>query len=244
MPRFQGVELQALLLDLDDTVLDGQSGLERSWRRVCEGLVERVGGVDAEAMRALLRESSDWFWADDERHRRGRLDMFEARRAIVTRALAALGHDDPELVYDATRYYCALRESDLAPFDGALEALARLRRRVPALGLVTNGASDAQRAKIDRFALAGFFDVIVVEGEFGAGKPERAVFEHATRALDAAPEASCMVGDNYRCDVLGALHAGLHAAWIEPRGRPAPEPAPRPHPTVRSLVEFERALET
>jgi len=145
--------------------------------------------------------------------------------------------------------YSRLRDEGLAPFDGALAALARLRARTPALGLVTNGAADAQRAKIERFELTRFFDVIVVEGELGFGKPDARVFARALAALDAAPERALMAGDNYECDVLGALGAGLHAVWISrerpyaPVGSAAPRPAPpRPHQTLGSFVELVERL--
>jgi FMN phosphatase YigB (HAD superfamily) len=87
--------------------------------------------------------------------------------------------------------------------------------------------------------------VIVVEGEAGFGKPDRRVFERALAAVGAAAARTLMAGDNYECDVLGALGAGLHAVWIDAvrpyrpigsaQARPAP---PRPHATVASFVEL------
>ena len=41
-----------------------------------------------------------------------------------------------------------------------------------ALAMITNGASATQRAKIERFHLAPYFDHILIEGELGFGKPE------------------------------------------------------------------------
>jgi putative hydrolase of the HAD superfamily len=200
-------------------------------------------------MRKEIEAASDWFWTDDERHRAGRLDMPGSRRAVLGRALETLGRPNAALADETAELYCRLRDGALAPFDGALAALARLRERAPALGLVTNGASDAQRAKIERFDLARFFDVIVVEGEAGFGKPDRRVFERALGALEASSERALMAGDNFECDVLGALGAGLHAVWIEavrpyrPVGSPLSRPAPpRPHATVTSFVELVEKL--
>ena len=52
-----------------------------------------------------------------------------------------------------------------------------------------------------------------------------------------------MVGDNFEADVIGALDAGAHAAWIDLDGvgRPPTEP-PRPHASVRSLAELVELL--
>jgi len=241
--------LEAVLLDLDDTILDNAAGLEVVWGSVARALAERLGDVAPDVMRKEIEAASDWFWSDDERHRAGRLDMPGSRRAVLGRALAVIGRPNAALADEATELYCRLRDDAMAPFAGALEALARLRERAPALGLVTNGASAAQRAKIERFDLARFFDVIVVEGEAGYGKPDRRVFERALAALDARPERALMAGDNFECDVLGALGAGLHAVWIDavrpyrPVGSPLSRPAaPRPHATVTSFVELVEKL--
>ena len=243
MLHWDGTPIEALLLDLDDTILDNHAGLEAAGRDVAHFLAARLGDVDSSAVEAQLRASSEWFWSDDERHRRGRLDMPGSRRAVLAHVLEAVGRPAPALAEEAGELYSALRDERLAPFAGALEALARVRERAPALGLVTNGAAAAQRAKIERFDLARFFDVIVVEGEAGFGKPDRRVFERALGAVGIAPARALMAGDNYECDVLGSLGAGLHAVWID-RMRLEQTPAipPRPHGTLASFVELVKEL--
>ena len=249
MLHWNETPLDAVLLDLDDTILDNAAGLDAAWDAAAQALATGLGDVAPATLRAELATASHWFWADDERHRRGRLDMHAARRAVIGRVLDVLGRTDAALADATAEVYSRLREDGLAPFDGALEALARLRDRAPALGLVTNGAASAQRAKIERFDLARFFDVIVVEGEAGFGKPDRRVFERALAAVDAAPERALMAGDNYECDVLGSLGAGLHAVWIS-RERPYRQPGselvrpapPRPHRTLVSFVALVEEL--
>jgi putative hydrolase of the HAD superfamily len=248
--HWDDITLDAVLLDLDDTILDNAAGLEAAWTTIAREIATRLGDVGADAIGAQFRASSDWFWSDDERHRWGRLDMPGARRAVLGHLLESLGRPSPALADELTALYCRLRDQALMPFEGALDALARLRERTPALGLVTNGAAAAQRAKIERFDLARFFDVIAVEGEVGVGKPDARVFAHATGVLGAAPERALMAGDNYECDVLGALGAGLHAVWIDRRRswappgglRPKHAPPPRPHATLASFVELVEKL--
>ena len=249
MLHWDGILLEAVLLDLDDTILDNAAGLDAAWSQVSQALAASLGDVAPDGVRAEIERASEWFWSDDERHRAGRLDMPGSRRAVLARALESLGRPDPALAAEVGALYSQLRDAALAPFEGALEALARLRDRAPALGLVTNGASDAQRAKIERFELESYFDVIVVEGEAGCGKPDRRVFERALAGTGASPERALMAGDNYECDVLGALGAGLHAVWIDrerpyrPIGSPLVRPAPpRPHATLRSFVELVEKL--
>lgn len=249
MLHWNETPLEALLLDLDDTILDNAAGLEACWDTVAHAVATQLRDVAPDVVRKEIAAASDWFWSDDERHRWGRLDMNASRRTVLRRVLDVLGRPDATFADETAALYCRLRDEALVPFEGALEALARLRDRMPALGLVTNGASAAQRAKIERFDLARHFDVIVVEGEAGFGKPDRRVFERALVELGARPERTLMVGDNYECDVLGALHAGIHAVWIQrerpyrPIGSPIARPAPpRPHATVTSFVELIEQL--
>ncbi len=245
MLHWDETPIEALLLDLDDTILDNRAGLDAAWQSIASHLATQLGDIDPEIVRAQLHESSDWFWSDDARHRAGRLDMPGSRRAVITHVLESVGRPAPALAAETTDLYCKLRDESLTPFAGALEALARVRERTP-LGLLTNGAAAAQRAKIERFGLARFFDVIVVEGEAGFGKPDRRVFERALGALEVDPSRALMAGDNYECDVLGALRAGVHAVWIDRvRGgaeiRPAGALDSR-HRTVASFVELVREL--
>jgi putative hydrolase of the HAD superfamily len=231
--------IETLLLDLDDTILDDRSGIRGAWDVVTGFLHEERPELAPGAIEAAIDERTDWFWSDPERERRGRLDLRRARFEILSGVLERLERPDPPLAERAAELYTQHRETSCLLAEGALDALARLRAAVPRLALVTNGATRPQRAKIERFALEPYFDHIQVEGEFGLGKPEPQVYRHVAAALDARPEGCLMVGDNFRCDVLGALAVGMHAAWIDVEGRgEPPRSAPRAHSTVASLGEL------
>jgi len=236
--------LEALCLDLDDTILDSEGSVRAAWELVADQLVAAHPELTRADVLAAIEAATQWFWNDDERHRRGRLDLGWARETVVGRTLELVGRPrDAAFVADVGRAYTALRERELWLFEGAIEVLARLRARFVRMALVTNGAAETQRAKIERFDLARFFDHLQVEGEFGAGKPDAAVYEHVLDRLGVAPAAALMAGDNYHCDVLGPLAVGMHAAWIEPSGQASPPaPAPRDHWTLRSLAELARRL--
>jgi HAD superfamily hydrolase (TIGR01549 family) len=135
------------------------------------------------------------------------------------------------------RTYSSEREARVAPFPGAIDALARLRRRGHRLGLLTNGGARLQRAKIDCYDLGRFFDAVRIEGEVGIGKPTAAAFAGALAALGASGEPAAMIGDDLAADIAGAQAAGLSAVWVDHGGR-GPGPGSRPDRVVRALAEL------
>ena len=93
---------------------------------------------------------------------------------------------------------------------GHVGVVARLRRRGVRVGLVSNGGSTTQRAKLRRLGLA--FDAVVISGEVGLRKPDPRIFRLALRRLAATPGEAVMVGDDARLDLAPARELGV-ATW-------------------------------
>ena len=108
--------------------------------------------------------------------------MGEAWERIATDALARVGSDDPALGAFIGQRHAELRDSARAPLPGAIGALGRLQSLGVTLGLITNGGSDGQRAKIERFALTAYFAYIGIEGELGSANPIEARTTQRSRA--------------------------------------------------------------
>lgn len=216
--------LKAVLLDLDDTLLRFSSGCAPAWERTCAAHAPALG-LDAQALLRAMKTASAWFWSDEHRHREHRLDMFAARRRVAAHAFRDLGLEPGPSSEALADDYTRLQESMVQLFPGSLPTLAALRARGLALALVTNGGPRAQRAKIERFGLAPSFDVILIEGELGYGKPDPRIFQDALSALSARAAEACMVGDNYRWEIDGAKQLGMRAIWNNIHGEAQPDPA-------------------
>jgi len=67
---------------------------------------------------------------------------------------------------------------------------------------------------------------VVIEGEFGCGKPDARVYRHALETLGAHPRDAWMVGDHLVWDVLGAKQVGVSAAWLDRSRQGLPADAP------------------
>ena len=234
---------RALLLDLDDTILDDSSRVHESWREACAGHAERLAPLDTVAVVDAIRTTSKWFWNDPDRHREGRLQLDAARREVVRLALAELGVESADLARCIGDAYGHRRDIGMEPLPDAIDTVRWLRESGRRLALLTNGAGSAQRRKIVRFDLADLFDVILVEGEVGFGKPDERVYTRALDELGVSPADTWMVGDNLEWDVAAPQRLGVAGVWIDTRGQGLPEHSfVRPDHTIRSLSELRSLI--
>ena len=230
---------KALLLDLDETILDAYGNPDAAWQPLCSEFAERLGSVTQEALHAAVIESREWVWSDPERARLARHDLAETRRRVVRGAFARLDLTDTAVANSMADRFTAAREEAIKPFPGAIEALGKLREAGVRLALLTNGEARRQRDKIARFGLEPFFDHIQIEEEFGVGKPDERAFRHALSVLGVEAEEAWMVGDSLEWDIEGAQGAGIHAIWVDAGGDGAPEgSAIQPDRFIRTLSEL------
>ena len=235
--------MKALLCDLDDTLLDYSGGQATCWAESCAA-VAGPAGLELPALIRTVEEVGRWFWSDPDRQRRERTDMLGAWTKIAAAALERCGAGGDGLASRMAADFADRRRAVMCLYPDALITLERLRARGVPLALVTNGDRRMQREKLERFGLARYFDVIVIEGEFGAGKPDARVFRHALATLDAAPAVSWMVGDHLEWDVAGAQAVGVRAAWLDRPGRGLPPASlARPDRIIRGLPELLSLIE-
>ena len=232
---------RAIFFDLDDTLLDTSGGVEAAWTLACERFGPLLG-VDANLLRETIRREANAFWKDEALVGHWRIRLMEARVLVVELALKSLGVD--------TAYagrVAGLMESErtarLRLFDDTVETLEWLRDRDFRLALLTNGPGELQRSKLAAFPIDRYFEAVVIEGEFGAGKPDPAVFHHALAVTGTAPADAWHVGDNLYADIGGAQAVGSQGVWIHrDRLERKPGDGPTPDRVIGHLAELREAL--
>ena len=230
---------KAMLLDLDDTILAYDAVAEPTWLRVCAQYASEVGVSSAEGLWTVTRESRQRFWSDPERSVSGRRDLNKASQEVVAHALRRIGVEDHLLVLRIVDVYRKLRDEAIEPIAGAIESLEFVKSAGVQLVLVTNGTSFGQRAKLQRFRLHRFFQHLVIEEEFGFGKPDHRVFDYALRQVGVQPQDSWMVGDNLSLDILPAQQLGIYGVWVDASGRGIPSGL---HVKTEEPVEPDRVV--
>ena len=226
-----------MLVDLDGTIIIEKLGAEEAWQSVCCEASPLLG-VPADHLQAAIGAAADWFWADVERGHRGRIDLHTATREVVELALSELGAGHLELAPQIAKTFRERRDQHVI-MPGSVEALGALQARGIALALITNGAGPVQRAKIEQFGLARFFQHVFIEGELDFGKPDERIYRYALTALGSPVSETWIVGDNLMWEVAVPQRLGFYAIWMDSHGLGLPADCPiQPDRVIRSLFEL------
>jgi putative hydrolase of the HAD superfamily len=227
----------AVLLDVDDTLIDTRSAFRAAVQHVIRTWIPHLDLARHEdAVRHWALDPAGHFRA----FTRGELTFAEQRRARARDLHAAF--DGPQLdeaglvAWDAD-YERVFRQAWRALPDG-IALLAVLRERGIPFGALTNMSADYQRDKLDLVGL-GDVPVLVSTDDLGRGKPDPAVFRLGCARLGVAPGRVAYVGDELDIDARGARDAGLIGVWLD---RHATGAQPDDVLVVRSLVELPGVL--
>ncbi|MGY8685553.1 HAD family hydrolase [Bradyrhizobium sp. UFLA05-153] len=233
---------RAMLIDMDDTILSAYGRPEIAWNTIATEFAAELAPLPPEQVAAAVLTFARNFWANAEAA--WRLKLGEARRLTVKggfAALAASGHRalPDDLAIRLADRFTTYREEEMFVFPGAHEAIDRLKALGVKLALVTNGAADMQRSKVERFELTHRFDHIQIEGEHGFGKPEERAYLHAMDTLGVSAGDTWMIGDNLEWEVVTPQRLGIYAVWMDVHGEGLPAGSPiKPDRIIRSLTEL------
>jgi 5'-nucleotidase len=201
--------------DLDDTLID----YERTFRAAvyhCFISLFPNKDISFSSWFRIFKWYCDRYWPD---YASGRLTKKEYRRL---RFLAAMHYFHIKVSEKAADEFHAYFGETVGRFATALPGVVSLLERLQSfaipLGIITNGESGIQRAKIAYAGLRRFFpdDAVIISEEVGCEKPDAAIFHCAQRRL-AAGKQPVYIGDSWELDVMGALHAGWQAIYFQQR---------------------------
>jgi putative hydrolase of the HAD superfamily len=216
--------LRALLIDLDETLLDDDRGMQKAAGLAASDLAARHSSVDATQLAETYIARSYGFWASlgAVPTSTGLGSGTEIRLVQWGQTLAAV--DLPtDLAEEVATFYAAARRETYTLFDDALPFLEAVSGQMP-VALLTNGAGDTQREKLRVTGLDRFLTEVFVSGDIGWGKPAPEAFAFALRKLGVQATEAAHLGDSLANDVEGARLSGLKALWIDRRGEEVATP--------------------
>jgi putative hydrolase of the HAD superfamily len=138
--------------------------------------------------------------------------IIDAHQTAFTRALPAEKREQmPLFLAEMCR---GISRHRLSLYPHVREVLDVLRGRYP-LALVTDAQSTYARGELHRVGLLGYFDPIVVSGDYGYRKPDRRLFRLALDGMAVAAENALYVGNDMQRDIFGAQEAGLKTVMFD-----------------------------
>jgi putative hydrolase of the HAD superfamily len=232
------VALRAVLLDVDDTLVDTRGAFRAAITSV---VAAWLPDLDADT-----REAAVQHWALDpgghfRAYTRGELDFATQRRRRAADLHEAFG--GPPLDDAAARRWDAGYEDAFRrawrPCPDAPPFLAAVRAAGLPMAAVTNMLTSYQVAKVGALGLAGFLEAVIGLDVVGVGKPDPRPFLHACALLGVDPGDAVYVGDELDVDARAARDAGLLGVWLDRHGSGL---EPGDVPVVRTLAELPGLL--
>lgn len=203
--------ITTIFFDLDNTLLDHSFAEEHANRELYQTYQDIWGDIPFETVVTTYRKHSKSLW---EELTKGNVTREHVRYQRFVNTLTEFNLPTTNAVQMGD-IYLKIYRNYWKLYDGALEVLRHLKKQF-CLGMITNGFSDVQHKKLDRFQLYDYFDVIVICDEIGFLKPNPKIFEFAERESGAKTNEIIFVGDSYTADILGGHAAGWKTIWIRP----------------------------
>jgi FMN hydrolase / 5-amino-6-(5-phospho-D-ribitylamino)uracil phosphatase len=198
--------IKVIAFDLDDTLWNNRPVLINAEKRLNEWLVVEVPRLKFSVVEMRSLRNEILAIEPDLANR-----ITELRRRIIEQAISLSGYEPvaaSDLSHKAMEVFIIAR-NDIEFFDGALEAIQKLKNSF-LLGALTNGNADIRLLGLD-----DHFSFAFSAEEVGAPKPAHDLFHKALSHTDTQPHQMVYVGDDPVLDIDSANEAGLHTVWVK-----------------------------
>lgn len=222
--------IKAILLDVDNTLLDFNACARQSMISACE----ESGVPWDEAMYPVFLRVNDRLWGEIEK---GRLTVEELYQRRWNRIFHELAIPGDGIAFEQ-RFLACLGES-ACPVQGALELVEYLAEKYT-LCVASNAPYEQQCGRLARAGLLPWFRHLFLSERIGAAKPSKAFFDACLAELALEREEVMMIGDSLTADIRGGADYGLKTCWFHPGGLET-ELIPSDY-TVSSLTEIKTFL--
>ncbi|HWF59412.1 MAG TPA: HAD family hydrolase [Nitrospira sp.] len=128
-------------------------------------------------------------------------------RGLPTQKLEQL----PRLLAETYRAASRFR---LQPYPGVVDTIRHLHQTYH-LAIISDGQTAYAVPELNAVGLAGYFDPIIISGDFGVRKPHERLFTAALTAMQMKPSEVLFVGNDMYRDVYGAKRVGMTTVFCK-----------------------------
>jgi putative hydrolase of the HAD superfamily len=239
--------IKGILFDINGTLSDIRTN---EWHddvyRVISNLMSYQGiALDPDVVKYLYFQAiKEQRAASGDRH--PEFDAVAVFREIVcqhatdfTRALPTEKLDQLPLFLAET--YRAASRFRLQAYPGVEETIRQLQGRYR-LAAISDGQTAYAVPELYAVGLAGFFDPIIVSGNFGYRKPDPRLFVNALTAMELEPSEVLFVGNDMYRDVYGAQRVGMKTVFFKSNQGTQEKEGVKPDYIIYNFSELPNAI--
>lgn len=197
---------KALLVDLDNTLLDFNKAEERALTTT----LLRYGLNDTKEIKEEFKKINSKYWMLFEKGEISKEDLLVQRFKDFFEKYIP----NPKAKEINTFYLNQLAESgDLVVH--ALETLETIKGKVK-IYPVTNGVYNTQVSRLEKSGLNKFFEKIFVSEKIGYQKPKKEFFDYVFNNIEYNKDEVLLLGDSLTADIIGGINYGIDTCWYNP----------------------------
>ena len=129
----------------------------------------------------------------------------------------------------------------LQRYPGVEETVRHLHQHYH-LSIISDGQKTSAVAELNALGLSGYFDPIIVSGDFGYRKPDERLFSVALTAMKMNPSEVLFVGNDMYRDVYGAQRVGIKTVFFKSNQGVQEKDGVRPDYIIYSFPELLNAI--
>jgi putative hydrolase of the HAD superfamily len=198
-----------LFFDLDNTLWDFETNSENAMKVAFSKFLPEKS--DFNLFFETYSEINHQLWKLYRQNGITKKDLTR-RRFLDTFEKLGIEKVDPD---EMNHFYLEVMPDQKTLNSGVVDLLRYLKSRFYKMAIITNGFSDVQRRKLETSDLKEYFLGIFISEEIKAPKPDKAIFEHALKSMNARKPQSLMIGDDWEVDVLGAAGFGIDVVYYD-----------------------------
>ncbi|RSL30931.1 HAD family hydrolase [Salibacterium salarium] len=209
-----------ICFDLDNTLFSHEKAFERAIQHTFENKYLKnkdIPYVDKKQWFETFKRNCDYYWHKLEENK---LTHDEYRKVRFDETMKTFGLPFGEL--DAKEFHDEYEDIVVQysiPFQGMSQLLSSLYQADINLGIITNGRQKTQERKIKQLKTDDYIprSQVIISEDVGIEKPDKGIFDYALNKINGDKSSALFIGDSWHLDVMGAIHAGWDAVFLNTR---------------------------
>ena len=215
--RERFLNVKDCVFDLYGTLVDIRTDEESPalWKAMAAYYAQRGAVYTPKALQKaycdLVGEKEAGLAASDTHEAHPEIRIEDVFGALFERAGIAASREE---AVAAGLYFRKQSTAYIRLYPGAKELLLALRQAGKGVYLLSNAQAIFTRWEMDELELTECFDAVFLSSDYGCKKPHPRFYGALLDAHHIAPETAVMIGNDGRCDTLGAKQVGMKTVYI------------------------------